>query len=1011
MKYFPKLLSRQFYRSIHFWLLLFVLNYTLVGFLLIPNIVQKTLVKQVSQQLGWQTDIESVQFNPYTFTLTVNNLKISDQKAQEQLSFQRYYMNFETRSIIEGAFTFAEIELVNAYVNVDLDKNGISNFQSAMQQQLEKNPPIENENENESEEAAESSLPKLLFDNINVIDGSIDITDNTPTKTVKHQINPLTFNLKNLFTYGEKEGNYHLNIALGKGQTITWDGTLGITPLRSNGSLNITGFRVHDFWDYLSEQAPYTLQNALVGITGEYEFTMANEPMQLNVHKGSIQIDKIQLANKQQDKNFATVDAINLGPLDFNLAEKKLQIKTVKIDNVDLEIKRDKQGLINLLAPFINTEKQNIAKDSINNLETNKTADSPKAVVSNSPFQWSVNNIILNNSRINFIDDQPSTPAQINVDEINFNIKELTQDLSQPHPFNLSYNINHASTTTVNGQVVAEPLNLQANLSINDLGLPALQPYINDVAKINLEQGRLSIKGEINLANNQQGEIKGDFKGVINVDEFNTKDIVQKQRLVGWQSLAVDPITVNFNPLSIAVNKVVITKPYSRLIITKDRSVNLAQLALKKEQQLPADNTQKNSEEKTDNPTVAEQPIDIKINNITLKDGGAYFADLSLKPQFGTSIQNINGEINGLSSENLARADVNISGTIEKYGEMLVKGKINPLSGDLYTDINADFKQIELAALTPYSGRHVGYAIDKGKLNLNLNYKIANNTLDASNHIVLNQFELGQTVKSDEAVSLPLKLALALFRDSDGVIDLEVPISGDMDSPDFAIGGLIIKGLLNLITKAVTSPFSMIANLVGGDADELNSLAFNLGSATLTKANIEQLNTLANVLKKRPSLTIEVRAIVDEQQDTLALKEIKMQKLLRTSGVSNDVTQETRIAILEQLLTQYNGQKELAQLQSKMQSEIIAAQEINTEKQPLLITNEYEQSLQSALLNKQPLSNLELTNLAQQRLNVIKGHLIETGEVENKQVFALQPSLEGKAENKQISTIFTLTSN
>ena len=998
VKYLQKLFSRKFYRSTLFWSLLLIAIYTLGGFIVLPKYINNTIVAQVEQQLGWQAKIEKVKFNPYNFTFSIDNLKITDQKAQEQIAFKRFYINFELRSIVEGAFTFADIDLIEPDINVELDKNGVSNFQHAIQQQQEKNPP-----EVVAEETTESELVKLLFDSINLVDGNINIVDNSPAKPVTYQLHPISFNLKNFFTFGEKEGTYHLDISLGKAQEITWDGTLGITPIQSKGSLKISGLRVQDFWEYLSEQVPYTLKQAFVGISGDYEFSMANEPMQLNISNANVQVKEIKVANKLAADSFADINSLNIGPINFNLAEQKVQIADLKIDSLDLKVNRDKQGMINLLAPFAN-QPEETATETVSSDTSTQSA-----------FKWSVNNIELNNSQVNFIDKQPSTDATISINKINFDVKGISQDLSQPLPFNLAYSINQAGDTAINGNVTATPLNLQAHLSLKDLSLPMIQPYLTDIAKVKLEQGKLSVEGDINFSNDETGEIAGDFQGGFNINEFNTEDTIINQRLIGWQTLAINPIKVNFNPLSIAINKIAIDQPYARLVITPNRSMNLAQLSISNETEAAkAPTTAATSAEKTQ--TVVDNsansaPLPITIDNISITNGDAYFADLSLTPQFATSIEQINGEINGLSSDNLARADVDINGNIEEYGKMKVKGKINPLSGDLYTDLNVIFDKIELASMTPYSGRYVGYSIDKGKLSLNLNYKIAKNALDAKNHLVLDQFTLGKKIKSDEAIDLPLKLALALFTDKDGVIDIKLPITGDMNSPDFAIGGILMKTFVNLITKAVTSPFSMVANLVGGDPNKLKSVDFAAGDATLSSSNKEQLTTLAEVLKDRPKLALEIRPYVDKQEDTLALQQHKIDSLLKQSGIDNSIEPQQRITLIEGLLPKFNGSNELNELKSAMQDALVAIdQDPNKAEKQQLIKDNYEQSLKNTLKEKQLVSELELTELAQRRLNAIKTQLIQREKVEDKQIFALQPSLKGKAQENGIATLFTLTS-
>lgn len=984
MKYLQKLISRQFYRSVLFWALFLSATYSLGGFLLLPHIIHNTLVEQVKQQLGWQTEIEKIAFNPYALTLTIHNLSITDQQAQKQLSFKRYHMDFELRSIIEGAFTFADIELASPSIKLVIDKDGITNFQHAYQlQQAQMAPQAADEIENDTD----SALPKLLFDNINIIAGNINIIDQTPAQTVEHQLNPLTFNLKNLMTYGKEEGNYQLNIALSKEQTLSWKGTIGIAPLRSKGSLTANGIKVHEFRDYIEEQAPYSLKHALIGFSGEYEVQMTEQSTELDIHQGILQIDDIKLANKQQKQNFAAINKIVIGPLNFDLAEKKLQAETVKIDALNLKLKRNEQGQLNILAPFITLDTESVAT-SDNNTEA--------------PFQWTVNDFIINNGQLNILDKQPTENAQIALHKINFNIQGLSQDLSRSLPFALSYYVAQSGENRLDGRVTPTPLKLQTRVAVNKLALPALQPYLSALAKVNLKQGKLSADGDLKLSNDQHGQIQGDFQGALHIDEFNTEDQTLNKRLLGWQTLTIDPVKITFNPLSIAISEIALTQPYARFIVTEDRSTNFAQLVI--------NNDQHSSEKTTSSEENEEPPLAVKIDKVSVENGEAYFADLSLQPQFATAIQSINGKIKGLSSDNSARADVNLSGRIDEYGKMLINGKINPLSDDLYTDLDAGFEKIELSALTPYSGRYAGYSIDKGKLSLHLNYQIADNLLNSSNHFILDQLELGSAVESKESLNLPLKLALALFKDRHGIIDITLPIKGDMNAPDFALGSLIMQAFVNVISKAVTSPFSMLANLVGGHAEQLNSVAFALGSARLADDQLSQLNTLAQLLNKRPNLILEIQAVVDKEQDGLALKEQKLQALLKESGADN-LEQQQRIALIEQLLIEYNGQEEQAKLQSAMQAALSAPKGEEKEAHQQSVINEYEQSLEQALLVKQPLPGLAFTELAQQRISVIKAQLIKQGQVADEQVFTLRSLLTGKAQGKTISTIFSLTTD
>jgi hypothetical protein len=979
VKYLQKMFSRHFYRSSLFWCVLLITGYTLGGFILLPKVINSQLVKQVKLNLGWQTEIGKVAFNPYTFTLVIDNVAIKNEQGENVISFQQYITDFELRSVMEGAFTFANVALQAPSINLVIDKNGLSNFQQALQTQAAKLP------DTNSIEKTDSTLVKLLFDNITVDAGIINIVDHSQLDTIKYTVDPLKFNLKNFSTYAnaKESGDYQLNIDLGNGQTIAWTGTLGIAPFRSTGVISIVGLETNKLWQYAAQEAPYNLLHGTVKVDANYHFGMNNDTPEFDLFDSSIELQGLQIALKQKPESFIDIKTASIGPVAFNLTKQTLQIDKLEIDAVDFQIERNKQGELTFLAPFA----QHADPVEIESGSSESVADNQ--------FTWSIGLIKVNNSEVNIIDKVPSVAAQIALHKINLQLSDLNQDMTHALPFLVSYHVDDSGENNIQGQVTPTPLNLNATLDLKDLALNALQPYISDLARVKLEQGKLSVAGAVSLALDAQGELHGDFEGDIHVVDFNTEDKILKQRLVGWEALSIDPIKVNFNPLSIAIDKIELLKPYSRMVITKERSVNFAQLLVE-----PKDPQQAVSEQDKSGDNQDEKPLTLTIAEITLTDGDANFADLSLIPAFATSIQNINGKISGLSANNLARADVNITGTVDEYGKMLVKGKINPLGGDLYTDINVKFDKIELATLTPYSGRYAGYVIDKGKMSLDLNYKIAQRQLIGSNRLILDQFELGTSVDSPEALNLPIKLAIALFKDRNGIIDISLPTQGDLDSPDFDIGGLVLKAFLNVMTKAVTSPFSMIANLAGTTDQHLNSVAFDFGSNSLTTTQQDALTALADILINRPRLILEIHAAVDKEKDGFALQEQQLAEQLTLT----DQNQKDRIESMEELLSSLGEDDTVDKIKAQW-----LEQQVNST--PEIALNGYEKNLYKALVESQPLSSLDLTKLAKQRISIIQEQLIKNNNVPENQVFVVRPSFGEHAQEDKVLTVFSLNTH
>jgi len=277
----------------------------------------------------------------------------------------------------------------------------------------------------------------------------------------------------------------------------------------------------------------------------------------------------------------------------------------------------------------------------------------------------------------------------------------------------------------------------------------------------------------------------------------------------------------------------------------------------------------------------AEEPADIRIDALTLQGGTVAFSDRSLQTPFSATMYKLGGRISGMASEESMQADVDLRGELENHYPLTISGKLNPLSKDLYADLTIKFQDIDLAPMTPYSGTYLGYVIDKGKLYLDLSYHIERQKIKAENKIMIDQFTFGDSVKSDKATSLPVGLAIALLKDRNNEIHLDVPVSGDMNDPNFSIMGTVFTVLKNLLVKAATSPFSLLTSMLGDGNQDFTSLTFANGVARLEEQQRETLSKLASMLAKRPSLNLEISAFVDAEKDPEAFrKDQLLQKML-----------------------------------------------------------------------------------------------------------------------------------
>jgi hypothetical protein len=384
---------------------------------------------------------------------------------------------------------------------------------------------------------------------------------------------------------------------------------------------------------------------------------------------------------------------------------------------------------------------------------------------------------------------------------------------------------------------------------------------------------------------------------------------------------------------------------------------------------------------------------------VTIRGGSAHFADFSVQPIVDTGIYGLKGTIKGLSSKEQARADVALEGEVDKYAPVTIAGQVNPLSHDAFTDLNVAFKNVELTTLSPYSTKFAGYPIVKGKLSIDLHYKLDHQQLEANNDVLIDQLTLGDKIDSPDATSLPVKLAIALLKDRHGRINIDLPVKGDLSNPEFEYGKLIWNVLTNLIMKVVTSPFTLMAKLVGGSSDQLSEVPFPVGSADIPSDKLARLKALAKSLEERPALQLEVSGMADPAADSAALSELKLQNELealkqeapkkgRKSPSSTDAADTDGFGLLKALYVQKFGR-----LPDQADPQMPVPPE----------------QLKERLLHAFPVEEAELRLLAQERGKQIQHFLISEAGIPADRVFLLDAKLNGRAQNGTVTSHLSLT--
>lgn len=576
------------------------------------------------------------------------------------------------------------------------------------------------------------------------------------------------------------------------------------------------------------------------------------------------------------------VEAMTIKDGRVNLAKREAQLGDVSVRGTRMLVRRAADGSIDWLKP-----------------PTLRVVQSAQnKVTEEGATPWKIKLVKYRGDDLGVrFEDKTVSPAAVNViDGLAVEIDNLSLEPGQTSRVASRFKLNGNGTVEIGGNVKLLPLEADLKLDIKALALLPLQPYFAEKLNVAVTRGQVAFDGDLKLkqgATSADG-LAGGFSGKATIGDFNAVDKINSADFLRWKSLYFGHVDLRLNPDSVSIGEVALSDFFARVIVSPEGKLNLLQIVRKDEQPAPMSVAPAQPAEPPAAAAVesgggkavaplavtAKPKLPVTIGKVTLQGGTVNFSDNFVKPNYSARLRQIGGRVTGLSSSPESIANLELRGSYDNVAPLNVTARINPLAVKPYLDLQADIKGIEMTSLSAYSGKYAGYAIEKGKLSLFVKYKIENNLLEAENRIFLDQLTFGEPVESPDATKLPVTLAVSLLKNRKGEIDLNLPISGSLDDPQFSIGGLVVKVIVNLFMKAVTSPFALLGSLFGG-SEELSNIEFDSGRARLAPAALTRLETLAKALVDRPALKLEVEGRVDVERDTEGLKSARIDRKVR----------------------------------------------------------------------------------------------------------------------------------
>ena len=458
---------------------------------------------------------------------------------------------------------------------------------------------------------------------------------------------------------------------------------------------------------------------------------------------------------------------------------------------------------------------------------------------------------------------------------VNLTLQNVSTAPSSHARMDLRANVNKSGQISVNGTVGFSPLHADLALDIKGVDILSLQPLIADKIKLRVTRADLSANGRVKLNAAPGSALQGGFKGDATLGNLAAVDKAGGTDFLRWKSLHAAGMDVRFAPFGIAVEQMALADFFARIIIDPTGRINLQDILHSEASPPVSMPPPANPRQQADQ---ARMPP-ITIKRVSLQGGRVRFTDNFIKPNYSANLSQFGGVLSGLSSDPSTYANMDLRGEVNN-APLTLGGRVNPLRGDLFLDVKAGVRGMELAPLSAYSGKYIGYGIEKGKLSFEVAYHVDKRQLTAENRLILDQLSFGDKVDSPDAINLPVQFAVALLADRNGVIDINLPIAGSLDDPQFSIGAIVFKLIGNTIAKAVTQPFAMLGTLFGGSA-ELSAMAFNPGHATVPAAGEEKLRSLAKALAERPGLKLDIIGHANLAADREGLKHVQIERKVR----------------------------------------------------------------------------------------------------------------------------------
>jgi len=751
----------------------------------------------------------------------------------------------------------------------------------------------------------------------------------------------------------------------------------------ARGHFSLTGFHLAKLYPYYAEALNLDVRRGTLDLTGDFDTAAAKQPMQFTLAQGGATLNDLEMAVRGERDPLWRIPRMDLNGVAFDLAKRSVTIERTECRQAAIRVVRQADGVVNF-ARLVRTTGSTSTRDA-----GSRPSSTPDA-------GWSVVTRKLLLERVTAdVEDRVQEPAvKLRVNVASLSGDDISNERNAKGTIDATAKIGTGGRLHMRGALATNPVNADLRIDANGIDLVPLRPYFEAQTNIIVTSGAVAAKGRVIYASTGPESPRASYAGDLTVSDFDSLDRPTSQELVRWKTLTLTGVNTASAPFKIALGAVALDQFYARLILDSDATLNLHRLlAPDAATPVPAPTVTSTlsgtATAELPSPRSDREELPVSIGRIQVSGGEVQFSDFFVKPNYSAHLTNVSGSVSALSATQAG--DVDISASVEGTAPVQIGGTVNPFARELALDLTAKARDIDLPPLTPYSVKYAGYGIQKGKLSLEVHYRIDNRKLAATNKLVLDQLTFGEHVESPTATKLPVLLVLALLKDRNGVINLDLPIQGTLDDPKFSIWGVIVQIVANLFTKAATAPFALLGALGGRGGEQLAYVEFAPGRADLSSPEEEKLGSLAKALTDRPGLKLDAagRAVADIDRE--GLKRVALDRAVRAQKQKALVAEGASAPSLDALtIDAAEYPKYLAavyrdtKLPDKPRNVLGFAKEIPPAEMEALLLASYGADEEA------------LRGLANRRAQTVKEWLVEKGSVPSERIFVVAAKLSGE---------------